>query len=144
MMRSTAGPALVLDNEAVQLLLLTRRHDRRRRALFAAIEGAEVVRTPTAVRVEAGAARSAVNALLGRLTRDADLDTAAANRAVALGEAVRGSGSVPSVIDLCVAVEAERLAVSRQFTKVEVLTSDRADLMRLAGVSDEGFGVVQL
>lgn len=135
---------MVLDNEAVQLLLPARRHDRRRPALLAAIEAARTVHTPTAVRVEAGADRSAVHALLGRLTQDAVLDTAAANRAVAMTAAVAGSGTVPSVVDASVAAEAERLAASNRFTKVEVLTSDRSDLLRLAGVSAAPFGVAAL
>ncbi len=138
-----AGPALVLDNEAVQLLLPARQYDRRRRALFASIEAATVVRTPTAARVEAAAARSPRNALLARLTSDAPLDAVAAERAIELGTAAGGS-SRPSPVDLAVAVEAERLAATDRFLKVEVLTSDRDDLERLASACGAVFAVVGL
>lgn len=144
MSRSRARrPGLVLDKEAVQLLLPARQHDCRRRAFLATIEVAATVRTPTAVRVEAGADRSSAHALLARLTTDVDLDAAAADRAIALGRSA-GAGDRPSPVDLSVAVEAERVASSKAFSKVEVLTSDVAGLERLAGMSGAPFAVVAL
>lgn len=103
--------------------------DRARAEVFLAIAAANGRRVvPTAVRCEAGWRRAdQVAANANRLlSEDDDLDRSAADRVVALRRAVPSA----STADAAVAVAAERLADG---AVVEVLTSDRPDLERLAG-----------
>lgn len=120
---------LVLDSAGVSALVRDDDSDRARAEVFLAIAAANGRRVvPTAVRCEAGwrrADRTAANA--NRLVpEDDDLDRSGADRVVGLRRAV----SSASLVDATVAVAAERLADG---AVVEVLTSDRPDLERLAG-----------
>lgn len=123
---------LVLDNAAVVALLSTRPRDPARAAVveaLAAANGRRVV--PTAVRVEAGWDRTDPraadgNRLLGAGT-DVVLDRAAADRGVQLRRAV----ATASVVDVSVAVAAER--AGGDGAVVEILTSDVGDFRALAG-----------
>jgi predicted nucleic acid-binding protein len=95
------------------------------------------VLVPVAVRVEAGWDRSSRDAaLLNRISRaqDSMLDGRAANRAAA----IRRNAGV-SVVDATVAAAAERAA-----RPVAILTSDAADLRRLAGLVENDVRVVRL
>ena len=142
----TAPPAtLLLDNEAVQAL--ADHHHRKHRRALAFIEVANqrrarrrqplTVVVPVAVRVEAGWDRIAPRAaLLNRMSsaRDAILDGRGADRAAELREQ-----SGVSVVDATVAAAAERAA-----GPVAILTSDAADMRRLAGVVENDVRVVRL
>lgn len=124
---------LVLDNEAAVALLSADEHDPKRAAVIAAIAAANGRRVvPSAVRVEAGWDRSqprAANA--NRLIKTDDvLDAGGADRAVQLRSAVPSA----SVVDATVAVAAERASAANAASEVvEILTSDKPDLMALAG-----------
>lgn len=129
----TAPRSVVLDNEAVSALL-DPGHTKHRRML-ARIEvaasrnlvraGAVELLVPTSVRVEAGWDRQAAGAApVNRLrANDAPLDTATANQAARLRR------------DLAVSVaDAHVGAVLAAAAKpVAVITSDVADLRRIAG-----------
>lgn len=131
--------AVVLDNEAVQALL-DPHHRKHRRAVAFVTEtnrrnlrrsGRVVIIVPTAVRVEAGWDRTdPAGANANRLARPRDhaLGTRAADRAAQL----RADADV-SVVDACVAEAAEATP-----GPVAVLTSDTADIGRLAGLLVNG------
>jgi hypothetical protein len=142
----TIPPAtLVLDNEAVQALgdvrhgkhrralafveVVNQRHARRRQPISVLI--------PVAVRVETGWDRTSPGAAgLNRISRarDVSLDSHAANRAAQL----RAAESV-SVVDATVAQAAEAAE-----GPVVVITSDRADMQRLAALLRNDVRVVLL
>lgn len=111
---------VVLDNEAVSVLLPERRFDPKRRRLMARLEGSDDVVVPTVVRIEANVPRSSRTADLGRLTRDVHLPDAGTDEAIAVRNVVPGA----SVVDAVVAAIANRIAADR----VEVVTSDLPDL----------------
>lgn len=120
---------LVLDSAGVSALLRDDDSDRARAEVFLAISAANGRRiVPTAVRCEADWRRAdPVAANANRLVpEDDDLDRCGSDRVVGLRRAVSGAW----VVDAAVAVAAERLADG---AVVEVLTSDRPDLERLAG-----------
>lgn len=126
---------LVLDNEAAVALLSADEHNPKRAAVIAAIAAANGRRVvPSAVRVEAGWDRSqprAANA--NRLVKTDDvLDAGGADRAVQLRSAVPSA----SVVDATVAVATVAVAANAANAAnevVEILTSDKPDLMALAG-----------
>lgn len=123
---------LVLDNEAVQslvdaahakhrevLALLEARTQRNSRSA-----GSVVALVPTAVRVEAGADRSAAGAnALGRLrVADVELTSGRADAAARLRSAAGGSTEDATVAEA---------AASHAGSRVTVLTADLTDLPRL-------------
>jgi len=142
----TAPPrTIVLDNEAVQALADV--HHRKHRRALAFIEVANQrngrrrqvvgVLVPVAVRVEAGWDRSAPEAAtLNRISRarDSVLDAPAANRATAMR-----LDTGLSVVDATVGATAEVAA-----EPVVILTSDAADMRRLAGLVEHEVRVVRL
>lgn len=131
--RPAPAVTVVLDNEAVQALADPAHH--KHRSMIARLRAvavlhdrrtrAEVV-TPTAVRVEAGAARSDPSAsALGRFqVTDLALDSRRAERCIELSQAAGGS-----VVDATVAQAAEEHAEAGRL--VTVLTADLTDLDRL-------------
>jgi hypothetical protein len=140
-----APAAVVLDNEAVQALgavthpkhrrvlsfieAVNQRNQRRRRLT--------AILVPVAVRVEAGWDRSARDAsLVNRLARarDAVLDGTGADRACRLRAAVE-----VSVVDATVAQAAEAAP-----SPTVILTSDVADMRRLATLLDGETRVVRI
>jgi len=142
----TAQPAtLVLDNEAVQALADVN-HPKHRRALsFIEVANQRSSRrrqpvsvvVPVAVRVEAGWDRTAsAAAMLNRISRARDvvLDGPSANRAAELR-----AGAAVSAVDATVGHVAETSA-----GPVAILTSDAADMRRLAGLVDADVRVIQL
>jgi hypothetical protein len=142
----TAAPAtLVLDNEAVQALAdVTHRKHRRALAFIEVVtqrsgrrrQPMSVV-VPVAVRIEAGwDRRSPSAAALNRISRARDvfLDGSRADRAAEL----RSAAGV-SVVDATVAQAAEDSS-----GPVAILTSDPADLRRLAALLEGDVRVVRL
>jgi hypothetical protein len=141
----TAAAAVVLDNEAVQALG-TVAHPKHRRTLSfidAVNQRNQRHRTPisvfvpVAVRVEAGWDRTAPeSSLVNRLARahDVVLNGAAADRAARLRVAAE-----VSVVDATVAQAAEASP-----SPTVILTSDVADMRRLAALLDGGAQVVRI
>ncbi|MGI9016133.1 MAG: hypothetical protein ACR2HR_03350 [Euzebya sp.] len=111
---------VLLDNEAVSVLLPGRRLDPKRRHLLARLEEADAVLVPTVVRIEANAPSTSTNADLGRLTRDTHLPDVHADDAIA----VRAAVPTASVVDATLAAIANLVTADR----VEVVTSDLPDL----------------
>jgi hypothetical protein len=141
----TAPAVVVLDNEAVQALgavthpkhrrvlsfidEINRRNQRRRQRIRVVV--------PVAVRVEAGWDRTARDAaLVNRLAqaRDVVLDGSAADRAAQLRRA-----AAVSAVDATVGQAAEAAAAP-----AVILTSDAADMARLAGLASGNVRVVRL
>lgn len=118
---------VLLDNEAVSVLLPGRRFDPKRRRLLARLEEAEAVLVPTVVRIEANASRKSSNADLGRLTRDTHLPDEHTDDAIALRVAV----PTASVVDATLVAIANRVTADR----VEVVTSDLPDLSAAAAAT---------
>lgn len=135
---------VVLDNEAVRVLLDPTHHKHRR--LLAHVQavakrnrrhsGTIRLVVPTAVRVEAGWDRQAPeSALINRLhVHDASLDTETANRAVRTRAALDvtvADGHIAAVLGATPGPHA-------------VITSDAADLRRIAGHLDLRVNIVEL
>jgi hypothetical protein len=136
---------IVLDNEAVQALRdVAHRKHRRALAVLEVVNQRSGRRppppsvvVPVAVRVEAGWDRRAPsNAALNRISRarDVALDESRADRATELREATG-----VSVVDATVAQTAEGSP-----GPVAILTSDTADMRRLAALVDGDVRVVRL
>jgi hypothetical protein len=131
---------LVLDTEAVSALLSSAPGTKHAAVItsIASANGQRVV--PAAVRGEAGWDRTdPATANANRLVRvDDPLDGSAADRITQLRKTVPRA----SVVDAAVAVAAERLA---EFGGVvQVLSSDVADMRRLAAQSRHPFRVIRL
>jgi hypothetical protein len=144
-MTRKAGPTriVVLDNEAARALLSTRPTDSERASVIAAImaaNGGAVV--PLAVRIEAGWRRRDPSAAEANRFApvDATLERAAADRAVEFRRFHAGA----SVVDVAVAVTAERRGAIQSHAVVEVLTSDVDDLAALAAHAEPRFHVARL
>lgn len=133
---------LILDNQPVSLLVGPPGGTRRRRAI-ARITGATETLTPSIVRVEAGASRSARNVDLNRFTDDAEhhpLLVGASSRLADVAIAARaGTDRATSVVDAVVAATAASLP-----GRVEVLTSDPRDLEALRDAIGADFHVVTI
>jgi hypothetical protein len=135
---------IVLDNEAVQVLLDARH--RKHRAVLAYVEVRNQrqrrrtrldVLVPVAVRVEAGWDRTAATAAdINRISgaADVDLHRSAANRCVQLRSATNAS-----VVDATVGQAAESAA-----HPAVILTSDVDDMTRLAATLNGDIRVVRL
>ena len=139
-MPSGATTAVVLDNEAVQALADPAHPKHRRLLEVLAASGyrrSARVLAPTAVRVEARAARGP-REVLGRFhVEDVPLTSARADAAIRISSGTRGSA-----VDATVAQVAEEAAAAG--AKATVYTSDLSDIQELSRRTERPFSVTRI
>lgn len=132
----------MLDNQPVHILL-GRPDDPRHRRVVGRLSEASHALVPAIVRVESGAARTARNAPLNRLTDDAETHPLLRGRGSRLADvaiaARSGTARKTSPVDAMVAAVAAALP-----GRVEVLTSDPDDLRALRDAIGADFHVVSI